>query len=210
MLHQRGPSTSRCASTAGARARPSAACAWRCSATCTNCPPWATTWQASPSTWSCSSAAPSSSACRARRRRRHVADRARAVFRQKDAALLDVLKQDPRGRGGGGGPGSAQQPRAPDPHAVRRRARRDPHPHQRRGRTHQRSLSQGPARCAVGTYQAATTGEFSQTAQPTDATLMLKVGAKVMLLRNDPGPALGERHHRPRPRLEEDRIWNPG
>ena len=35
-------------------------------------------------------------------------------------------------------------------------------------------------------YQASTTGEFNQAAQPTDETLVLKPGAKVMLLRNDP------------------------
>jgi len=34
-------------------------------------------------------------------------------------------------------------------------------------------------------YTAAVTGEFSQTAQPTDQTLVLKPGAKIMLLRND-------------------------
>jgi ATP-dependent exoDNAse (exonuclease V) alpha subunit len=35
-------------------------------------------------------------------------------------------------------------------------------------------------------YQAGVTGEFNESAQPTDATLVLKPGAKVMLLRNDP------------------------
>lgn len=36
------------------------------------------------------------------------------------------------------------------------------------------------------TYQAGVTGEFNQTSHPTDTALSLKVGAKVMLLRNDP------------------------
>lgn len=35
-------------------------------------------------------------------------------------------------------------------------------------------------------YEAGVTGEFSAGAQPTDATLQLKPGAKVILLRNDP------------------------
>lgn len=35
-------------------------------------------------------------------------------------------------------------------------------------------------------YEAGITGDFSQTAQPTDQTLVLKPGAKVILLRNDP------------------------
>lgn len=35
------------------------------------------------------------------------------------------------------------------------------------------------------TYEAGITGEFSQTAQPTDMALTLKAGAKIILLRND-------------------------
>jgi ATP-dependent exoDNAse (exonuclease V) alpha subunit len=35
-------------------------------------------------------------------------------------------------------------------------------------------------------YQAGVTGEFNESAQPTDCLLVLKPGAKVMLLRNDP------------------------
>jgi hypothetical protein len=35
-------------------------------------------------------------------------------------------------------------------------------------------------------YEAGITGEFAQTAQPTDQTLVLKPGAKVIMLRNDP------------------------
>jgi ATP-dependent exoDNAse (exonuclease V) alpha subunit len=35
-------------------------------------------------------------------------------------------------------------------------------------------------------YQAGVTGEFNESAQPTEAMLVLKRGAKVMLLRNDP------------------------
>ena len=57
------------------------------------------------------------------------------------------------------------------------------------------------------TYQAATTGEFSQTAQPTDATLTLKVGAKVMLLRNDPDRRWVNGTIARVSRLEEDRVW---
>jgi len=38
---------------------------------------------------------------------------------------------------------------------------------------------------AIG-YEAGVTGEYNAAAQPTDQTLVLKVGAKVMLLRNDP------------------------
>lgn len=37
----------------------------------------------------------------------------------------------------------------------------------------------------VRTYEAGVTGEFTGTAHPTDSTLLLKPGAKVILLRND-------------------------
>jgi energy-coupling factor transporter ATP-binding protein EcfA2 len=36
------------------------------------------------------------------------------------------------------------------------------------------------------TYEAGVSGDFNTSAQPTDTTLQLKVGAKVILLRNDP------------------------
>jgi ATP-dependent DNA helicase PIF1 len=38
----------------------------------------------------------------------------------------------------------------------------------------------------VHSYEAGVSGEFNPSAQPTDATLILKPGAKVILLRNDP------------------------
>ena len=38
----------------------------------------------------------------------------------------------------------------------------------------------------VTTYEAGISGEFGDSAHPTDATLLLKVGAKAILLRNDP------------------------
>ena len=57
------------------------------------------------------------------------------------------------------------------------------------------------------TYQAGITGEFNQTAHPTDATLMLKPGAKVMLLRNDPDRRWVNGTIARVSRLEEDRVW---
>src|SRR5262245_61306067 len=60
---------------------------------------------------------------------------------------------------------------------------------------------------AARPYKAATTGEFNQTAQPTDETLMLKPGAKVMLLRNDPDRRWVNGSIARVSRLEEDRVW---
>ncbi|HJU32095.1 MAG TPA: AAA family ATPase [Hyphomicrobiaceae bacterium] len=60
---------------------------------------------------------------------------------------------------------------------------------------------------AARTYQAATTGEFNPAAQPTEAALVLKPGAKVMLLRNDPDRRWVNGTIARVSRLEEDRVW---
>jgi hypothetical protein len=56
-------------------------------------------------------------------------------------------------------------------------------------------------------YKAATTGEYNQSAQPTDEVLMLKPGAKVMLLRNDPDRRWVNGTIARVSRLEEERVW---
>jgi ATP-dependent DNA helicase PIF1 len=56
-------------------------------------------------------------------------------------------------------------------------------------------------------YKAATTGEFNASAQPTEETLMLKPGAKVMLLRNDPDRRWVNGTIARVSRLEEGRVW---
>ena len=61
----------------------------------------------------------------------------------------------------------------------------------------------GPAQA----YEAAVTGEFSESVQPTDATLMLKPGAKVMLLRNDTDRRWVNGTIARISRLEPDKVW---
>jgi ATP-dependent exoDNAse (exonuclease V) alpha subunit len=56
-------------------------------------------------------------------------------------------------------------------------------------------------------YRAGVTGEFNDSAQPTDATLVLKPGAKVMLLRNDSDRRWVNGTIARIARLEEDRVW---
>jgi energy-coupling factor transporter ATP-binding protein EcfA2 len=56
-------------------------------------------------------------------------------------------------------------------------------------------------------YKAITTGEFTASAQPTEETLLLKPGAKVMLLRNDPDRRWVNGTIARISRLEEDRVW---
>jgi ATP-dependent DNA helicase PIF1 len=60
---------------------------------------------------------------------------------------------------------------------------------------------------APRTYKAATTGEFNATAQPTEEALALKVGAKVMLLRNDADRRWVNGTIARVSRLEEKRVW---
>jgi ATP-dependent exoDNAse (exonuclease V) alpha subunit len=56
-------------------------------------------------------------------------------------------------------------------------------------------------------YAAKVTGEFSESAHPTDQALVLKPGAKVMLLRNDPDRRWVNGTVARIARLEEDRVW---
>ncbi len=56
-------------------------------------------------------------------------------------------------------------------------------------------------------YEAGVTGDFSDSAQPTDSTLLLKPGAKVILLRNDPDRRWVNGTIARISRLEERQVW---
>ncbi len=56
-------------------------------------------------------------------------------------------------------------------------------------------------------YEAGISGDFGETAHPTDATLLLKHGAKVMLLRNDPDKRWVNGTVARVARLEDKRVW---
>lgn len=60
---------------------------------------------------------------------------------------------------------------------------------------------------AAHEFQAGLTGDFNESAQPTDATLTLKTGAKVMLLRNDSDRRWVNGTIARVSWLEEDRVW---
>jgi ATP-dependent DNA helicase PIF1 len=60
---------------------------------------------------------------------------------------------------------------------------------------------------AVKPYEAGITGEFGGAAHPTDATLLLKPGAKVILLRNDPDKRWVNGTVARVAQLEEKRVW---
>jgi len=59
----------------------------------------------------------------------------------------------------------------------------------------------------VRPYEAGISGEFGQSAHPTDANLLLKPGAKVILLRNDPDKRWVNGSVARIARLEPKRIW---
>jgi ATP-dependent exoDNAse (exonuclease V) alpha subunit len=56
-------------------------------------------------------------------------------------------------------------------------------------------------------FEAGVTGDFNESAQPTDATLVLKPGAKVMLLRNDSDRRWVNGTIARVSKLAEDRVW---
>ncbi len=57
------------------------------------------------------------------------------------------------------------------------------------------------------TYEAGITGEYSDASHPTDASLLLKEGAKVILLRNDPDKRWVNGTIARIARLDEKRVW---
>jgi ATP-dependent DNA helicase PIF1 len=106
------------------------------------------------------------------------------VFRQKDQALLDVLNRIREGDAGVDDLSILNQCVRP----IRTLSEGEPYviltpTNAAAGRINAAYLAALPGEARL--YQATTTGEFNQAAQPTEAMLMLKRGAKVMLLRND-------------------------
>ena len=59
----------------------------------------------------------------------------------------------------------------------------------------------------VRTYEAGITGDYADGAHPTDASLLLKQGAKVILLRNDPDRRWVNGTIARIARLEDKRVW---
>jgi ATP-dependent exoDNAse (exonuclease V) alpha subunit len=106
------------------------------------------------------------------------------VFRQRDQALLDVLNRIREGDPGEDDLAVLNARVSP----IRTLGEGDPFviltpTNAAANRINAAFLNALPG--AAKEYPAAVTGEFSQSAHPTEANLVLKVGAKVILLRND-------------------------
>jgi ATP-dependent exoDNAse (exonuclease V) alpha subunit len=128
------------------------------------------------------------------------------VFRQRDPALLDVLNKIREGEADEGDLALLNDRVRP----VRTLAEGEPYviltpTNAAAGRINLAYLNALPG--APQPYQAAITGEFNEAARPTDDTLMLKRGAKVMLLRNDPDRRWVNGTIARVSRLEDKRVW---
>ena len=128
------------------------------------------------------------------------------VFRQKDEALLTVLNHIREGEVGADDLAVLNS----RVHVIRSLSEGEPYviltpTNAAANRINMAYLDKLPG--APRPYQAATTGEFSQSAQPTEQTLMLKPGAKVMLLRNDPDRRWVNGTIARVSRLEDKRVW---
>ena len=107
------------------------------------------------------------------------------VFRQRDEALLDVLNRVREGAAGEDDLHALNERVSP----IRTLAEGDPYviltpTNAAAHRINSAFLGALPGRAV--TFEAKVTGEFNDSAHPTDTALTLKPGAKVIMLRNDP------------------------
>jgi ATP-dependent DNA helicase PIF1 len=128
------------------------------------------------------------------------------VFRQRDQALIDVLNKVRDGEAGEDDLALLNE----RVHPIRTLSEGEPYvilvptnaAAKRINDAYLGSLDGRPE-----TYQAGVTGEFNDSAQPTEATLVLKRGAKVMLLRNDPDRRWVNGTVARVAKVEPDKVW---
>ena len=128
------------------------------------------------------------------------------VFRQDDEALLSVLDRIREGEVGEDELELLNRRVSP----IRTLAEGDPFviltpTNAAANRINVAYLEALPGRAS--SYEAGVTGDFSDSAQPTDSTLLLKTGAKVILLRNDPDRRWVNGTIARISRLEEKQVW---
>ena len=128
------------------------------------------------------------------------------VFRQKDEALIGVLNKVRDGDAGEDDLAVLNE----RVHPIRTLSEGEPYVILVPTNAAARRINAAYLEALTGrpeTFQAGVTGEFSESAQPTDATLVLKPGAKVMLLRNDPDRRWVNGTIARISRLEPDKVW---
>jgi ATP-dependent DNA helicase PIF1 len=128
------------------------------------------------------------------------------VFRQREAALLDVLNKVRDGEAGEDDLAVLNE----RVHPIRTLSEGEPYVILTPTNAAAKRINAAYLAALTGraeTYQAGVTGEFNESAQPTDATLVLKPRAKVMLLRNDPDRRWVNGTIARVARLEPDKVW---
>lgn len=128
------------------------------------------------------------------------------VFRQSDAALIDILNQI---RDGEADEESLETLNA-RVNPVRTLTEGDPYVILTPTNAAAHRINMAYLDALAGTprkYEAGVTGEYNAASQPTDATLLLKPGAKVILLRNDPDKRWVNGTVARISRLDEKRVW---
>ena len=128
------------------------------------------------------------------------------VFRQKDEALVDILNRIREGDAGEDELERLNDRVAP----IRTLSEGDPYviltpTNAAASRINLAFLQALPG--AARAFDATTTGEFNPAAQPTDAKLILKPGAKVILLRNDSDRRWVNGTIARVSRLDEKQVW---
>ena len=128
------------------------------------------------------------------------------VFRQRDETLLHVLNQIREGSAGREELSLLNE----RVHPIRTLAEGDPYviltpTNQAAHRINTAFLAALPG--TAFQYAASVTGEFNQAAHPTDTNLVLKAGAKVILLRNDAEKRWVNGTIARVARLDKDRVW---
>jgi hypothetical protein len=128
------------------------------------------------------------------------------VFRQNDEALIGVLNKVRDGEAGEDDLAALNE----RVHPIRTLSEGEPYVILVPTNAAARRINTAYLEALTGramTYEAGVTGEFSESAHPTDATLVLKPGAKVMLLRNDPDRRWVNGTIARIAKLEADKVW---
>ncbi|HEX5997932.1 MAG TPA: AAA family ATPase, partial [Hyphomicrobiaceae bacterium] len=128
------------------------------------------------------------------------------VFRQRDQALIDVLNKVRDGEAEEDDLAVLNE----RVHPIRRLSEGEPYvilvpTNAAAKRINDAYLEALPGHTIA--YEASTTGEFNESAQPTDANLVLRPRAKVMMLRNDPDKRWVNGTIARVARIQPDKIW---
>ena len=128
------------------------------------------------------------------------------VFRQRDQSLIDVLNKVRDGEAGEDDLALLNE----RVHPIRRLSEGEEYvilvtTNAAAKRINDAYLEALPGHTA--TYDASVTGEFNDSAQPTDANLVLRPKAKVMMLRNDPDKRWVNGTIARVARIQPDKVW---